>query len=313
MSVSSLSLVAGREPRRRVVSRSGFAHDALLIAWIALIAADRIDLFGGGGRLLFTPFLALTPFVVGSELLRRHLRSGPITVSRSGQILIGLVLFLLAIVGASVFVSTETTISAGRAFLLALQLIGTCAVLLAAYDRADLASVLDRGAVVGLILFAVFDVLQAGELLGVVPETVFIGPISIHLIGYTYGAFIPRLSGMVADQNRSGIVLLFYAWAVVFRPHAQPRYGYLVLVLLLMLATLSRSVFVSAFVTFVVLVLERRLRRVPPRALLAVLVTIALAVGMLMASPRLRDVAGNSLAPLAGRLLAAEGSSQVHL
>ena len=225
MSVSGLPLAAGGETRQRAATRSGFAHDSLLIAWIALIAADRVDLFGGSGRLLFTPFLALTPFVVGSELLRRHMRGRPITVSRSSRTFLGLVLFLLAIVGASVFVSPETAISAGRAFLLTLQLMGTCAVLLAAYDRVDLASVLDRGAVVGLVLFAIFDALQAGALLRVVPETVFFGPVSISLIGYTYGAFIPRLSGMVADQNRSGIVLLFYAWAVVFRPSGRPR-GY---------------------------------------------------------------------------------------
>jgi hypothetical protein len=313
MSVSRLPLAADGEARPRVASRSGALHDALLIAWIALIAADRIDLFGGGGRLLFTPFLALTPLVVGSELLRRHMRSGPITVSRSGQIFLGLVLVLLAIVASSVFVSTETAISAGRAFLLALQLIGTCAVLLAAYDRADLASVLDRGAVVGLILFALFDVLQAGALLGVVPETVFIGPASVHLMGYTYGSFLPRLSGMVADQNRSGIVLLFYAWAVVFRPQGRPRYGYVMLILLLMLATLSRSVFVAAFVTFVVLVLERRVRRVPPGALLGATLVLGLVTGAFMVSPKLRSVAENTLAPLVGRLSVAEGSSQVHL
>ena len=45
----------------------------LLAAWVMLIGADRIDLIGGGGTFVLTPYLALTPLIVLLELVRRRL------------------------------------------------------------------------------------------------------------------------------------------------------------------------------------------------------------------------------------------------
>lgn len=287
-------------------------HGGLLIAWVALIAADRIDLLGGGGAFLLTPFIALTPFVVGSELLRRHLQRLPVSISRQGAWFSLLSLSLIAVVVASVFVSPETATSASRAVQLAMQIAGAFAVILVASDRTDFASLLDRGAVIGLLLFALFNVLQIAFLFGAVPETVHLGPASVHLIAYTYGAFIPRLSGMVADQNRAGLVLLLYAWFVARRP-AGPRSGYLALTAILMLLTLSRSVLLAGLATFVILVLEGRVRRVARGYLFGAMLLAAGVSGVLLLSPAARALAGSALDPLAGRLSVAEGSSQVHL
>ncbi|MGB0016973.1 MAG: hypothetical protein WBQ12_09710, partial [Candidatus Sulfotelmatobacter sp.] len=45
-----------------------------LIGSIGLIGADRIDLFGGRGPFILTPFLVLAPLVVLLQLLRSGLR-----------------------------------------------------------------------------------------------------------------------------------------------------------------------------------------------------------------------------------------------
>jgi len=45
--------------------------DLLLPLWVALIGADRIDLLGGHGPIVLTPFYVLTPLVIGREAVRR--------------------------------------------------------------------------------------------------------------------------------------------------------------------------------------------------------------------------------------------------
>ncbi len=292
---------------------SGRIHNALLIMWVALIAADRIDLMGGDGPLLVTPFLALTPIVVLSELVRRTRRRRAVALPRAGMHYAALALALLGVALASVFVSPETSVSAGRATLLALQIVGTFAAVIVAIDRDDWARVMERGAVVGLILFGVFDVLQIAWLLGWVPEYARLGPASVHLVSYMYGAFIPRLSGMVADQNRAGLVLLFFGWILATRPGLPPRRGYLAFTVVLMLLTLSRSVGVAALATFIILVLERRIRRVSPGLVLGALLVVAGTTAAILVSPGMREGAGTALQPLGDRFSVEEGSSQIHL
>ncbi len=294
-------------------ARRGTVHGVLLSCWVALIAADRVDLLGGGGALLLTPFLALTPAVLISELVRRHTMRRPIVLSRDAIAYASLSFALLAVVFASVFASPETSVSAGRAALLLLQLMGSFAVVLVAIDREDLPRILERGAVAGLLIFALFDLLQVAWLLQRVPEYWHAGPATVHLVAYMYGSFVPRLSGMVADQNRAGLVLLLYGWCVSARPGRRPRAGFLALTVLLMLLTISRSVGVSALAAFTVLVLERRVRRVPAGLVLGAALLVAAASATLLVSPRARDAASRALDPLGERFSMGEGSSQVHL
>jgi hypothetical protein len=287
-------------------------HDALLTTWIALIGADRIDLLGGDGPFILTPFLALTPLVLASELLRRHLCQRPIRVTRQAAAFLALSLVLLLVVGVSVFVSQDLTKSAARATLLAIHLTGTLAVAIAAADRGDLDRVFERGAVAGLLLFAAFDALQLATLAKVVPDVLRIGSISIDLVPSTYGEIVPRLSGTVADQNRAGLVLLFYGWFVGYRPGRGPRWGLLLLAFLLSVATLSRSAAIAGLATFFVLILERRVR-VSVGFLFALSLVLSSAALILLASPAARDWVGTALAPFAKRLSMDEGSSQEHV
>ncbi|MEO7456617.1 MAG: hypothetical protein ABIY52_10175 [Gemmatimonadaceae bacterium] len=287
-------------------------HDALFVLWIATIAADRIDLTGGAAGFLLTPFLALTPIVAASEILRRTLRRRPMVITRSALAFIFVVLALLAVIGASVYVSTDTTTSASRALLLGAQVLGTTTVVLAVFDRSELRFVMDRGAVAGLLLFALFDLLQIAVLLGLVPQLVHFGPATADLMPSTYGGIVPRLSGTVVDQNRAGLVLVFYGWAVAWRRPLRPRRNFLGLIVVLALATLSRSALTTALATITVLALERRLGALTARSLLVACAAIVAVLATLLISPTLRENAGRSLEPLTQRLSFEEGSSQVH-
>lgn len=287
-------------------------HDVLLITWIALIGADRIDLLGARAFLL-TPYLVLTPLVLASELLRRHLCARPISLSRQAVYFLTLSLVLLAVVGASVFVSPEIAKSASRAALLTMHLAGALAVVIVAADRGPLDRLFERGAVAGLLLFALFDALQLANLVGAVPDLWHLGPISVDLLPSTYGEIVPRLGGTVGDQNRSGLVLLFYGWFVGYRPGRGPRTGLLALAFLLSVLTLSRSAAIAGLATFVVLILERRVRSVSAGFLFTLSLAFTTVTVTLLASPATRAWVGRALEPFAQRLSVDEGSSQEHL
>jgi hypothetical protein len=299
--------------RVRATSAALSVHDVLLAAWIALLGADRIDLLGGKGAFQLSPYLVLTPVVLMSELLRRHLRGHPIRVTRQAASFLVLSLALLGIVGISVFASLALTKSAERAALLAVHLTGTLAVVVAASDRGELDRLFERGAVAGLLIFALFDALQVANLLGGVPDVVRLGSLSIDLVPSTYGEIVPRLSGPVGDQNRSGLLLLFYGWFVGYRPGRGPRWGLLVLAFLLSVATLSRSAAIAGLATVIVLVLERRVRGAPAGFLLVLVLLLAAATTTLLVSPPARTWVQTALEPFAQRLSVDEGSSQEHL
>lgn len=299
----------------RIDTRSGSSsvHDILFMLWVALIGADRIDLLGGAGPFILKPFLALTPLVLASELLRRHLCGRPIRMTRQSSAFLTLTLSFLAVVATSVFVSPEMTKSSSRAALLAVDLAGTLSVVIAASDRGGLDGVFERGAVAGLLIFAAFDALQLANLVSVVPDVWRLGSLSVDLVPSTYGGIVPRLSGTVADQNRAGLVLLFYGWFVGYRPGRGPRWVLLTLAFLLSVATLSRSAAIAGLATFAVLILERRVRTVSFGFLFALSIALTSAALALVASPAAREWVGTALEPFAQRLSVDEGSSREHV
>jgi hypothetical protein len=292
---------------------SGAAHDALFVIWVALIAADRIDLLGGVGAFSLTPYIVLTPFVLASELLRRHLRQHPIRITSQASAFLLVVFALLGVVGISVFVSPETTKSASRAALLMVHVLGALSVVLAASDRGELDRLFERGAVAGLFLFAVFDVLELASVFGAVPETWHAGPLFLNLEPALYADFFPQLSGTVADQNRAGLLLVFYGWFVGYRPGRGPRTGLLAMTFVLGLCTLSRSATLAGLAVVAVLILERRIRTISARFLLALSVTAAFATFVLLASPAARTWASTALEPFAERVSVDRGSAQQHV
>jgi hypothetical protein len=307
---------AGQPHTVAIAAREGGVWSAtsfVLIAWVALLAADRIDFLGGHGAFTLPPYLVLTPLVLVLEGMRRILTRSAITIPRAAGWYGVLSLTLVSLAIASVFTSPELAISAPRVVLFIVQVLSSFAVVLLVADRRDLYTVIDRGAVAGLLLFVAFDVLQLAWLLGRVPEYLRLGSMSIYMVGFTYGAFIPRLSGMVADQNRAAIPLLFFAWAVAMRPGLRPRRGYVALAGVLLLATLSRSAMLAAVAMVVVVILERRIRRVPPTLVFALLLGLVGVLTATLVSPAVRDAVVSSAQPIVRRASLEEGSSQVHL
>lgn len=288
--------------------------DLALILWIALLGADRIDLLGGEGPIVLTPFYVLTPVVVWSEALRRR-RSGhgilPALPAR-GAAFAAIVLALLAIAALSVLVSRDVTTSVGRLVLLSAITCGTGFVLWSLWDDPRWSARLARGGRWGLGVSAVWSLLEVLQFVGWVPADWFLGPIRMRLDPYTYAGILPRISGVTFDPNRAGLVTLLH-WALVERVRPR-RTGWGILTALLLLGTLSRSALLAVAAYLVIRRVggvSRAIRR-PPSPGLGITLTAAIIALALLLAPTPRERLGRFLAPVAQRLSAAEGSAQSH-
>jgi hypothetical protein len=287
--------------------------NALLILWIALIGADRIDLAGGAGPFLLTPFLTLTPFVAFSELMRRHLRGRAITVPSPAVAYLMVVTTLLVIVLTSVFAAQDLPTSASRAFLLVGHVSGTFVVALLAADRDDLKHVLSKGALLALAIFVVFDAMEALWWLDKFSETLHVGTVLINLGNFQSLGEIPRLPGPVADANRAGLVLLVYgALIVAGERRAWVRRLSLTLITVLLLATISRSALLGAGALIVMSILTRR--SIPAVPVVAAVVVMAALTAYLLTHPRvLEHATAVAQSPLGQHLSGGRGSASGHV
>lgn len=288
--------------------------DALLALWVMLIGADRIDLLGGKASFVLTPYLALTPIVVVSELIRRWRMHQPVRLSRTGLVYAMLVAALMTVVLTSAVDAREVQISAARALLLTAQVGGTLAVVLLCGGRENLGRVLARGAAACLIVFVLFDVAEALWWIGRAAETTRIGPILLHFGALQNVGPVPRLAGPVADANRGGFVLLFFGLLIAGgEPRPVLRRVSLGLVTLLLLATISRSAWLGAVAMVIALAIRRR-GRVSLVPLAAASLVVVAGVGLFLENPRLASRAISTVStPVAGRLTASEGSAQSHV
>jgi hypothetical protein len=286
----------------------------LLALWIALIATDRIDLAGGHGPFILTPFLVLTPIVAASELARRSLNRRPLSVPRSAVAYVALVSLLLAVVLTSTFFSIDETVSASRATLLTAQVFGTFSVVWLASDRPDAMRIFARGAILALPIFIACDVVEVLWWIGRAPEIFRLGTISISFDKLQSTGPIPRLAGAVADGNRTGYVLVCYT-AIIAAGETRRnwrRFGVGCAVVLI-LATISRSATLAALAALAMAMLTTR-RRVSIRALAAGAACLVALAGALLYNPGMLDrVSSIANSPLASRVSTSEGSAQGHV
>lgn len=288
-------------------------RELAFVLWVALIGADRIDLLGGEGPIVLTPFYVLTPLVLWGEALRRRRAGGTLfpTLPLRGSAYAAGVLVLLAVAALSVLVSRDVTTSVGRLVLLTAIACGTGLVFWSVWDDPRWGERLARGGRWGIAIAMGFSMLQVAEFLGWLPSEWMVGPIRVRLDPYTYAGILPRVSGVTFDPNRAGLVLLTH-WAVLART-GRPRAGWRGLTIALLLGTLSRSALLAAGAYLLVqyrsdVVLTAR-RRAP--GLGAVLLAGLLAISLLMAPTR-RERLGRFLSPVAQRLSTAEGSAESH-
>ena len=301
----------------------------LLLVWMACLSADRIDLLGGRGAFVLTPFLVLTPLVIGAEWLRHARAQRAVTVPRNAVLFLLLALTLVALAVLSVFVSGDFRSSASRLAQLLIMIGGTCTVLLLSRDRANMPALLAAGARVGIVLFALFDVLQLLAWREVVPMRVPEAAPMLQLSPDLYAGIVPRLSGMVLDSNRGGLLLVLFGWIIAADAReSTARRGrapwWLALTALLLLCTLSRSAMLAAAGAAACAWWQGRAARrttLPVASTSPALPTFRLALALLLAgssaallvSPPLRDAVVQAAAPLQQRFTVLEGSSQDHL
>jgi hypothetical protein len=279
-----------------------------------LIGADRIDLLGGRGAFVLTPFLALTPIVVVSELISRHRRGRALTVPRSGLVYALVTAALVTVVLFSVMDALDVEISSSRALLLIAEIGGTLTVVLLSSGRPHLARVLARGAAASLILFALFDVAETVWWIGRGPETLRFGTILVHFGGLQNAGPVPRLGGPVSDANRGGFVLLFYGF-LFGEGERRPVLRRLALgfVALFLILTISRSAWLGA-VAMMVMMMARHRERVPRVPIVAGLLAVAAVVVLLLAKPvAVKRAVSFVTSPVTQRLSTNEGSAQSHL
>ncbi len=289
-------------------------QDALLVLWLALISADRIDLLGGAGPFVLTPFLVLTPLVVVSEGVRIHLRGSGFRVSRDARRYAVLCLALIIVVVVSAFFARDRDTSAMRTAHLALLVVATGVIAASLFDHPRVRSILVRGAKAALLIALLFSVAQVFAWIASDDTTLRLGFATVSLRASDYAGFVPRLSGPVADQNRAGLLYLFCLF-VLFR-WGRPggaRRGWTALAVLLLLATLSRSAALGALGMAVVGWVDRPDVRISRSTALVALAGVATVLAFLLLDPVGRAEALRTVEPLADRLSLEEGSARSHL
>jgi len=288
-------------------------HGVLLAAWVALMAADRVNLLEEVVPFVFTPFIALTPLVIVSEWIRRSLAGTRVAITRGAVQYATVAAVLLAIVWASVTVAQSPTYSGSRAALLSAQVAGTWMVVVLALDLEDLIALLARASVVAVALHLVATFAQLGTIFGDVPLTVRVGTVALSLEPLTYGV-IPRFTGLVGDATRAGMSLLVLGWFIAIgeqRPAL--RRTALVAVAVMLVATLSRSALLGAATTLALVALSRRKWELPVGSLVTASVLAVVLAGALYLAPAAPVRPFDALEPLAGRFSTSEASASEHV
>lgn len=283
----------------------------LIILWIATLGADRIDLAGGAAPFALLPFHLLTAAVVLGEWWRR-LKARNVPRITAGQgLFAALTLGLLAGAAASVLQSADFVLSTFRIVLLVATAVGATLGIWGMSDREDLLPLLARGAQLGLLLAAVSNVLQLGQFVGALPETLRVGPAEISLFCHGYG-IIPRLTGLGLDMNGSGGGLLTQTVLIALGGGTvRFRRSWVLFGAALLLVTLSRSSLLAALPVLLLFPRTQPADRTLRLGAAAALTLVALGSAMLL-SQGLREPAARALAPLAGRFDPEEASAQSH-
>ena len=272
---------------------------ALLVLWMALIGAVRLDLAGGALPVTLSPFLVLTPLLVGALALRRFRRAQPVVIEWASLGYLQFVSLFFAAAGASTFLSLDADATLARSALLILQFGGATAIALMIHDDTEAIDALRTGAVLGVALFVVMDVLAVFSFAGVLPKELSLGGPTLRLDSYGYAGIIPRLSGTVLDPNNAGLVLLIYAFLA-------PRVRGTAIVL--MLLTLSRSAVLAGLTLAAVAAWQSGVLNVhaPVRRLLLVLTLAGAGVIAVARSPGAIESTARLIAPFAERFGAGE-------
>lgn len=288
-------------------------RNALLVLWVALLSATRIDLLGGAGPLVLTPFLVLSPVVLAAEAWRLAEEGWELEVPRYADHFVLATSALLALLLVSTFASYDVATSARRFALLLVQVAFVLAVGLLIANRPDPRDLLLKGAYAGLGLSLLFDL---GQLLVWFRDSLWPDGLGafVDMDPRAYLVVIPRFTGLSHDPNLGGLALVFYLGLVILlgRP-SRLRTALVTAGALAVAATLSRSAGLAGVALWGGLVLSGRGVRVTPAALGWSGLALGAVTALYLAAPGTLDPLVTVGDALSNRFSLEEGSTSEHL
>lgn len=216
-----------------------------LIGAIASVGLERIDLLGGMASFRLTPFLVIAPIAVLLVCLTGGLRVLLESRDRFARIGLVLVVGFLTVAALSSVLSGFSLTSVRRVALLFVLALGAWACVQAAVRLRD-PGILRTGALVGLALFAGFDVVQLISHTAGYTGTLGSGGL-IDVGSQPFSDSLIRLSGGVLDPNRAAMLVAVYTYILLADPwtlevrRRRAVFAIVTVAALLVLGTLSRS------------------------------------------------------------------------
>jgi hypothetical protein len=286
---------------------------ALLIVWIATMGADRIDLLGGSGPLMLRPVLVLIPPMLVLELLRLGHRDRTIVFPPAAAIFFVAHTLLLGVLLLSVMYSQEVGLGLQRFALIAFESYAAFLGVIFLTNRPDTGRIMLQGAQLGLLLIALFDLIQVSRWSGGPGfDWLSFGGI-IDLAPATYGPWVPRPSGVSLDPNRGGLLVIVYMYLVAaLAPASRGRSALVALGVALLVVTLSRSAILAALAVAAFSLLRRRVRA-SSAGVAGTSLAIAAVAAATLVSPAVQQALVGATEVLGHRLSLGEESSSMHL
>ncbi len=286
--------------------------DLLLALWIAVLGLTRVNLLGGSAEFLLSPFLALSPVIIGLGVVGALGRGGAIRLPRGLTRFVLLVGALLAVVLVSAFLSFDLPTSARRTLLLCVQITAVALIGIIIANRPDPRRILLVGAWLGLALSVILNILQVGYwflgdwLPGPLASVVSIEP-------GNYAGVVPRLTAASHDPNHGGILVLIYCYFVwMFGRPGRWRTAILWAGGISIALTLSRSVILAGVVMIVVTWYHRTGLVLTRRVALAAAGVVAAGCTVLLVFPATMGFLEAAWEVLSARFTLGEGSSREH-
>jgi len=242
-------------------NRSSSLVIVLYAIWIALIGAERIDFFNGAGPFILTPFLVLSPILIGVGLIDAIIRhkSIPLSISTENktiQLAVMLVVFV-CLVGVSVFFGQDHELGIRRYILLILNTCFVAIITALISQTRDYKRVLLFGGYLGISFSAFFSMIQVMNWLSGSQITVPFLSFDSHSIG----VLVPRPSGVSLDPNRGGLLVVIYCiFVLFFSPPSRSRTFFLSLGVVLLILTLSKSAILTGLIALGVILFNSRIR-----------------------------------------------------
>lgn len=261
-------------------------NQALLVAWLALSPADRFDFLAGKGAFFLSPFLVLTPLVLAAELLRLAARGERVRIPAGALHYLFWILCFVSTALLSTLFAIDVDLAARRYALWLVQVLApfAVAVLIAQYPAPE--SILVKGAYWG-IGFGWFMNLVQIYIFATGKYANFTEPLPFAtLIPTVYAGIAPRLSMQVLDQNRAGMVFIFYMFCLFrWAPPTRWRKAFVIMGGLAVVLTTSRSVALGVVALLAVHYLQKRRMRMTRGRVMGAAVAGSLLMALVAANP----------------------------